>query len=249
LTGFNRIKQCRHGFLLHNVNDLRIGRSLDLYGEWSEGEINLFKTLISLGQTVVEVGANIGAHTVYLAKAVGLQGKVFAIEPHRLNYQMLCANLALNSLTNTYSYQIALGETPGFIPVATLAQNSSSSSLHQAEQVQVATLDSFGIPQCRLIKLDVGTMLPQVLQGATQTLQRCQPIVYVVDERAIPATAISHLAALGYDLYRYQPPLYDPNNYFHNSHNVFGSTCLNTVLGFHRSHNITVNGLEKYTIG
>lgn len=249
LTGFNRIKQCRHGFLLHNVNDLRIGRSLDLYGEWSEGEINLFKTLISLGQTVVEVGANIGAHTVFLAKAVGLQGKVFAIEPHRLSFQMLCANLALNGITNTYTYQIALGERPGFRSLDSLAIDALGTHLNPSEQVQIATLDSFGIPACRLLKVDVEAMAFQVLQGASQTIQRCQPIVYVVSAEAVPSDAVSYLEALGYDLYRYQPRLYDPNNYCQNTRNVFGSLSLHTVLGFHRSHNITVNGLEKYTVG
>lgn len=248
LTGFNRIKQCRHGVFLHNVNDLTVGRSLDLYGEWSEGEVNLFQTLIQLGHTVIEVGANIGAHTVFLAKSVGLQGKVFAIEPQRLNFQMLCANLGLNSITNTYTYQIALSDQPGFIPVAGLpGQTSSSSLIVQGEQVQTATLDSFSIPQCRFLKLDVGEMLTAVLQGANQTLQRCQPIVYMVSDRAHPAAAIAHLTQLGYNLYAFRPHLYDPGNYFQNDRNVFGSTTLNTVLGFHRSHNITVNGLERYT--
>ncbi|MDX2241748.1 MAG: FkbM family methyltransferase [Leptolyngbyaceae cyanobacterium bins.302] len=248
LTGFNRIKQCRHGFFLHNVNDLTVGRSLDLYGEWSEGEINLFKTLIQLGNTVVDVGANIGAHTVFLAKTVGLQGRVFAIEPQRMNFQMLCANLALNSITNTYSYQVALSEAIGFIPLSSLTGSSSSLS-QPGEQVQTATLDSFGIPNCRLIKIDVGEMLASVLQGASQTLQRCQPIVYVVSDRRVPVEVASSLIALGYDLYIYRPRLYDPNNYLQNSRNVFGSMAFDNLLGFHRSHNMTVNGLEKYVMG
>jgi FkbM family methyltransferase len=249
LTGFNRIKQCRHGFMLHNMNDLTVGRSLDLYGEWSEGEVHLFKTLIQLGQTVVEVGANIGAHTVFLSKAVGLQGKVFAIEPQRLNYQMLCANLALNSITNTYSYQIALNDQAGFMPLVELpGQVTGGTLIGQGEQVQTATLDSFGIPQCRFLKLDVGEMLSAVLAGATQTLQRCQPIVYVVSDRPVSTEAITYLPQLGYDLYHYRPHLYDPGNYFQNSRNVFGSTTLDNVLGFHRSHHITVNGLEPYRL-
>ncbi|MDX2228081.1 MAG: FkbM family methyltransferase [Leptolyngbyaceae cyanobacterium bins.349] len=247
LSGFNRIKQCRHGFFLHNVNDLTVGRSLDLYGEWSEGDINLYKTLIQLGNTVVEVGANIGAHTVFLAKTVGLNGKVFAIEPQRLNFQMLCANLALNSITNTHSYQIALDATPGFIPLSTLSGYHHHINLsHQQEQVQTATLDSFGIPQCRLIKFDVGEMLGAVLQGASQTLQQCQPMVYVVSDLPPLAAALSTLLRHGYCLYYYHPPLYDPGNFFQNPRNVFGSTTLHNILGFHQSHNITVNGLERY---
>jgi len=86
-----------------------IGRSLDLYGEWSEGEVALFQALLRPNDTVVEVGANIGSHSVFFAKAVGAQGNIVAIEPQRVVFQTLCANLALNSLTNTYCYQLGLG--------------------------------------------------------------------------------------------------------------------------------------------
>ncbi|MBF2029472.1 MAG: FkbM family methyltransferase, partial [Oscillatoriales cyanobacterium C42_A2020_001] len=248
LTGFNRIKQCRHGFFLHNISDLMVGRSLDLYGEWCEAEVNLFKSLLQLGNTVVEVGANIGAQTIFLAKTVGLQGKVFAIEPQRMIFQTLCANLALNSITNTHTYQIALGEAPGFVPVAALTGQTAYATLGgiQGEQAQVATLDSFGIPQCRFLKLDVGEMLLSVLKGATQTLERCHPIVYLVSDRPdSQKEAIALLNHLGYDLYAYNPPLYSSENYFQNPRNVFGSTTLHNILGFHRSLNITVNGLER----
>jgi len=251
LTGFNRIKQCRHGFFLHNVSDLMVGRSLDLYGEWCEAEVNLFKSLLQLGNTVVEVGAHIGAHTVVLAKTVGLQGKVFAIEPQRMIFQTLCANLALNSITNTHTYQIALGEAFGFVPIADLTRQATHATVGgiQGEQVQMATLDSFAIPQCRFLKLDVGEMLLSVLKGATQTLQRCHPILYLVSDRPnSQKEAIAHLTTLDYDLYAYNPPLYRHDNYFQNPRNVFGSATLHNVLGFHRSLNITVNGLERIQV-
>jgi hypothetical protein len=55
--------------MMFHANDSYIGRSLDLYGEFSEGEIELFKQVVRPGMTVVDVGANIGAHTIYLSKA------------------------------------------------------------------------------------------------------------------------------------------------------------------------------------
>ena len=64
---FNRFKQCRHGTLLYNMHDIYVGRSLDLYGKFSEGEAALFQQMLKPGMTVVEVGSNIGALTVVLA--------------------------------------------------------------------------------------------------------------------------------------------------------------------------------------
>jgi FkbM family methyltransferase len=262
LSGFNRIRQCRHGMMLFNVSDLNVGRSLDLYGEWTEGAVSLFQSLVHLGNTVVEVGTDIGAHTVFFAKAVGLQGKVIAIEPLRIQFQMLCANLALNSITNTHSYPIALGETAGFLPLSAIRETFAKLSAGlptgiakqlptqtitidtPKEQIQVASLDSFGIAQCRLLKLDVAEMTLPVLQGASQTLQRCQPVLYLVGNSPDIAV-VDYLDTLGYNLYWHRPPLYSSNNFTQNSRNVFSNQTQRNMLGFHRTQNITVNGLER----
>ena len=248
LSGFNRIKQCRHGMMLFNVSDLGVGRSLDLYGEWAEGAVSLFQSLVHLGNTVVEVGTDIGAHTIFFAKTVGLQGKVIAIEPLRMPFQMLCANLALNSITNTHSYQTALGETAGFVPLSAIAKPTATPAFPTAssaskEQMQVATLDSFDIDQCRLLKLDVASMTLAVLQGATQTLHRCQPALYLVEP--LDPAIIEYLSSLDYDLYWHRPPLYSSNNFTQTSRNVFGNQAQSNMLGFHRAQSITVNGLER----
>src|SRR5687768_6606900 len=84
---FNRLKDCRYGRMLYNVNDLYVGRSLDLYGEFSEGEVEVFRQLVRPGDLVMDVGANVGAHTVWFAKAVGPGGVVLAFEPQRLVFQ------------------------------------------------------------------------------------------------------------------------------------------------------------------
>ncbi len=118
---FNRLKTCRHGTMLFNFNDIYIGRSLDLYGEWTEGEVELFQQLIYPGNHVVEAGANVGAHTLFLANAVGPTGHVLAVEPQRLVFQTLCANLALNDIPNVDARQLALGSRQGttMVPCST----------------------------------------------------------------------------------------------------------------------------------
>src|SRR5262245_2266954 len=94
--GFNRLKNCRHGRMLYNINDRFIGASLHAYGEYSEEEIDLFKQIVRAGDIVIEVGANIGAHTVWFSKETAQGGgRVVAFEPQRLVFQTLCANLAL----------------------------------------------------------------------------------------------------------------------------------------------------------
>ncbi len=117
---FNRLKQCRHGQMLYNIHDMYIGRSLDLYGEFSEGEIDLFRQVVRPGAVVLEIGANIGSHTIFLAAQVGAGGAVLAFEPQRVVFQTLCANLALGSHSNVYAFQQAVGAAAGSIVVPSI---------------------------------------------------------------------------------------------------------------------------------
>ena len=88
-----------------------MGRSLDLYGEFSEGEVELFRQLLQPGDIVLEAGANIGAHTVFLARAVGSSGRVIAYEPQRAIFNLLRQNLTANELGSAEPRLAALGSS------------------------------------------------------------------------------------------------------------------------------------------
>src|SRR5260221_9578932 len=90
------LKQCRHGPMLYLPRDQFVGRSLDLYGEFSELEARVFDQILAPGAAVIEVGANIGAPTVDLAKRVGADGEVLAFVPQAAVFSLLYANLAVN---------------------------------------------------------------------------------------------------------------------------------------------------------
>ncbi len=114
---FNVRKLCRHGEMVFNRHDRYIGRSLDLYGEFSEKEVELFGAFLRPGALVVEAGSNLGAHTLALSRLVSGEGAVIAFEPQRLVFHLLCANLALNSITNVFAYQKAVGAGAGTVLV------------------------------------------------------------------------------------------------------------------------------------
>ena len=70
---------CRYGTMLTLPSDNVIGKSLRIYGEWAEHELSILRSFISPGATVVDVGANIGTHTLPFSRWVE-NGRVMAIE-------------------------------------------------------------------------------------------------------------------------------------------------------------------------
>ena len=226
---YDRQIDTRHGTLRFNRHDQYVGRSLAQYGEYSEGEVELFRQLVSPGDVVVEAGANIGTLTVPLSKFVGSQGLVYAFEPQRSMFQTLRTNLALNQCYNVVAKSLGLGRTltrmatPRVDPSQPNNFGGLSLLQHgQGEAVNVVTLDSLELPRCRLIKADVEGMEEDVILGAIETIARCRPLLYLENDRPERSPALlRRLMDLNYRIWWHCPPLFNPDNFFHNPDNYF----------------------------
>ena len=234
-------KDCRYGKLMYLLNDAYIGRSLDVYGEYSEGEIDLFRQLLRPGDVAIDVGANIGALTVPLARLVQPGGAVVAFEPQRTIFEVLCNNLRLNGLANVTAFCRAAGSEPGTIRVPPLdyqrTNNFGGVALGGAsgEEVQLVTIDSLALPRLRLVKVDVEGMEHDVITGARATIERLKPAIYVENDRAEHSRAlISLLFDIGYRLWWHITPLFNPKNFFANPQDIFGEVVSFNMLGFPR---------------
>lgn len=249
---FNRLKQCRHGMMLYNIHDIYIGRSLENYGEFSEGEADLFRQLIRPGYVIVEVGANIGAHTLPLAQLAGPGGTVLAFEPQRIVYQTLCANLALNSITNVRCFNAAVGRAAGqiVVPVLDYSRDSNFGGLElgshtDGETVPVVAIDGLDLPRCDFLKIDVEGMEQEVLEGAVRSIALHSPILYVENDREQKAAAlIRFIDGLGYNMYWHTPPLFNPANYSGSPANIFGNIVSLNMLCLPRTLPQQVSGLQ-----
>jgi FkbM family methyltransferase len=253
--GHVRLKPCRHGPMLYLVTDLYIGQSLDCYGEYSEEEDGLLRMIVRPGWMVLDIGANMGAHTVSLAQATGPNGVVLAFEPQRVIFQILCANVALNGLGNVYTNQAAVGREAGTVIVPNLdysgVNNYGGVALggwSEGERVSLVTVDSLGLPACHLVKIDVEGMEGDVIAGAEQTIRRFQPVLYLENDRPEHSAAlIRQILDLGYRLYWHLPHLFNPQNYFEVEENVFGRIVSVNMLGLHASVRQDIQGLHEIT--
>lgn len=250
---FNTIADTRYGPFVYNKNDQIIGRALSLYGEYCEGELELLRQLCRPGSVVADIGANIGAITVPLATHVGMSGFVYAFEPQRVVFQTLCANVALQSLTNVECIAAGVGAERGHVTIPDLDYDREAnfggfelSTFQQGRKVPIVTLDDYrDVAHFDLIKIDVEGMELEVLRGGEQLIREQRPLLYVENDRPEKSEAlVAALQRLEYNCFWHRPLLFNANNYRHNPDNIFGSASFVNMLCLPRERPAQLDGFD-----
>ena len=117
----------------------------------------IFKHLVQKGNTVLDIGANVGIHSVYLSKLVGENGKVFAFEPVDYNLKRLNTNLCLNGGGNTVIIDKAVGEINTVMQMNIFKETDfdlGNNSLVENEHISSVDISRFYKKDVNVIKLD-----------------------------------------------------------------------------------------------
>ena len=249
---YHHLIKGKDGYFLYNKNDTYVGRSLEKYGEFSELEGILLEQFIQEQDVVIEVGSNIGAHTIRMAKKAS-RGVVYAFELQRIVYYNLAANIALNSLNNVIAYNIALSDEKGSIkckvPSYHEKGNFGGLSLNVLKndvgiETAIDTLDNIcgDISRCKLIKVDVEGMEESVLRGAKNIIEKYKPVLYLENDRPEKAQSLmDYINSIGYKMYLHKPPLYNPKNFIGDDENVFERMCSLNMICFHKSVKLKID--------
>jgi len=254
--GFNRCVLAREGYVLYNGNDIYVGQSIERYGEYAEMEAHLLRHVCPRDGVAVEVGANIGTLTLVIARAVGPAGYVYAYEAQRIVFQTLCANLALNSIVNVDARYAAAGAEPGWILVPDIDYTQRNNfggiavnGFTSGRKVARVSLDA-DLDPARLdfIKIDVEGMELEVLRGADALIRQFHPLLYVENDRVDTSEVlIRHILNLDYRLYWHLPPLYNPQNFFAESENVYPNIVSFNMLCVPRTTPQDIKGMMEIT--
>lgn len=169
------------------------------------------------GDYCLDVGANVGAITLALAKAAGPAGRIFAFEPGPPFFSRLRENLARNATVQpiVHATQIGLSDRPGELFWGEDVEFRGNAHLlgNRGTKVPVTTLDHFfAEPPARLdfVKVDVEGMEGEVLRGGEKLLRRFRPVILFESllefERHVGKPIRRHtqdwLLGLGYELYK-----------------------------------------------
>ena len=149
--------------------------------------VDLFKVLASNSNIALDVGANIGCTALLLG---GLSKITYAFEPSPTTYSFLARNISKSGLNNIIPLNIGLGDEKGEFPLAFspsdrsggfVSNQTRASSEHTVEKIAIYQLDeitkSLNLQNVDFIKIDVEGFEEHVLRGATQTLNKFQPVV------------------------------------------------------------------------
>ena len=183
------------------------------------------RKLVSPASLVLDIGANIGAHTLHLAQLVGPQGLVMAFEPTEYAFRKLHRNLELNPAlaARVIAHHCFLtrnddDEIPSAIFSSwPLAKQSGLHSKHLGREMgtEAATgrsldkiLAETADRKVSLVKLDVDGFECDVLRGSTALLRDIRPIFvmelapYVLEERGTSLEELlSYFIPNGYSFY------------------------------------------------
>jgi len=159
-------------------------------GTYESEQTRLFRSECRPGDTVIDVGANIGWYTVIASKLVGNAGRVIAFEPDPENFAILERNVLANGCGNVSIEQKALSNVAGTLTLYLDQENKGTHSTvfrrkgGRSVQVEALRLDDYLKNRCKkvdLVKVDVEGAEPMVLEGMTRTIESSPGIRLVVE--------------------------------------------------------------------
>ena len=206
------------GDVLAPLNDY-VGRSAFYMGDLDRKLTWIFSQIVRPGDTVMDIGANIGIVTLWLSRLVGETGQVHAFEPNPELLKILNATFDRNQVSNIHLHPIALGAEQGQLELRVPRVNAGNASLLYHRDL--SDCDVYKVPvrplsqiieenhltSIRLIKIDVEGFGANVLKGAEKIFESVRPeaILFELNERwdgLVPdQPVIRILRDLGYDFF------------------------------------------------
>jgi FkbM family methyltransferase len=178
------------------------------HGEWETPVRRVLKQLLSVGATFVDIGANIGLHSLYATMLVGKTGHVLALEPHPVTLSLFNRNLEVNGLLDSVTVLplAASHEDDKPTKFEYFNEHPAMSGLKVSPEilskfngtvetidVTTITIDSLlerqnVIPD--LVKIDVEGFEYSVIQGCVRTIANHPKVQFLIEFEKSMASAV-----------------------------------------------------------
>jgi FkbM family methyltransferase len=168
------------------------------------------RNYVAPGDTVYDIGANLGYVSLSLAKRVGSNGRVISFEPLPQNIEAFRKNVEINGITNIRLLEFAASDKPGEA-VIRIADNLSTASLiwhrnnPRATEITIRTVSIDELVEAgelaypKFVKIDVEGAEGAVLEGMCRTVAAATPVVFIECSEAGRHKTWHLLRELGYE--------------------------------------------------
>lgn len=190
-----KTKETSNGVMIFPENDIVVGKSILEHSEYNKNQIDFLSSLVEKGDFFIDVGAGIGTTTIPLAKKVGSEGYVVALEAQLNLYYCLCGNISLNNISHVHAFNRAASDKSnsvfyypkfdfdsnkdfGSIKLSSFVNYEDSKGLYDCPIASIA-LDDFGFSNPKIIKVDVNGMEAVVLNGLRKTIKKFNPMLFI----------------------------------------------------------------------
>ena len=209
----------------HRIRRFYLARNVISGREFHEVEMNALERMISAGDVVADIGANVGAYTKLFSTLVGPSGRVHAFEPVAANYDILQTVVRKGQLQNVQLHRLALGSSleEREIAIPDLGGFTGYYWAHFAkpgehgEKVTVSTLDHLTsrkeIGRLDFIKCDVEGSELEVLGGGPELVRTRRPGWLIEVSRDTSGAVFSTLKGQGYRAFVYDGVLRPTEGY------------------------------------
>lgn len=177
-------------FLIYINPFLNGGVDDDIYttGMWEPEITDLLKQYLPKEGTFLDIGANIGYHSLFAASLLSETGSVIAFEPLPRLYSQMSKSVRENSFTHVTIHNVALSNKEGFGELSLVDENIGASSLQSVQQersvsevvkVSLNKLDNYlpTLTRVDLIKIDIEGSEFEALKGGRELLETYKPVI------------------------------------------------------------------------
>jgi hypothetical protein len=216
--GISIVSEVREGIMQFLPDDEPIGRSLQLLGEWQHGALAFLARFVRLGQTMLEVGASVGAHGIALSRMLGSDGHLFAFEDDGIRRRLLAQNFSYNKVTNA--------------TILTLPRRDGA----VGDVAFECDLDVVGIEDLDWIKFNDEASWRAITSESSDYIWRVRPrFISFHDDASAARSAAETMDDLGYRGWSLEVPYFNPRNFNNNTDNVFADRSVQMLISIPES--------------
>jgi precorrin-6B methylase 2 len=213
--GLSAVAETRVGILQYLPDEPIVGDAIGWYGEYLQPQLDLLARIVRPGSTVLEVGAGVGAHAVFLGRMLGEPGHLLVYESRPVLQRILRQNLAANGVRNVTVMRRLLGS------------RGEADGLESTSE----TLDELQLERLDWLKVNAGVAAKEILAGASETLWRLRPLLFLAasDEQGL-LSLTERAREFGYRCWRMEAALFNRQNFNRRDADIFAGASVMALL-------------------